>query len=741
MFTLAIPDIRATAKLVGEFFYPDPTLQTKAKLPAQIPALLQFVNSSSAIQIAASADGDVKPFTMVAYTGGPLRLPNFSYPVVVDCAGLTATSQTLPALKDHDPTKIVGHTEQIQIDAATGMVTVAGKTSGSGPAADEVRQQAARGFPWQVSIGAPVQAMDFVDEGETVFVNGRTWQGPLLVARKATLRELSFVAMGADGSTSARIAASLYPEGATAMEFEKWVKSLGVDLSKATDAEKATLKATFDSLQKANLIQAGGGNPTPNPPTPTPPTPTPPTVEQLIEAQRKALVTESARVAAIRRHCQAHPDLEIKAISEGWTEQQTELEVLRASRTSVIGIPAGGGSSQINAAHCYEAALCIAAGIQEARVGKWFDQKVMNEAVSERFRGVSIGTLLHETIRAAGMHARPGSINDDVIRTGIRADRKIRAGVIQAAGFSTLSLSGVLSNVANKHMLASYEAQETVWQHFCAIRNHGDFKVHTRYRLNGEGSLRKVSPSGELKHITMSDTSFTNQLDTYGAIIALTRQMQINDDLGAFLELPTHLGYLAAIRPEEAFFVLLLGNATNFFHANNKNLVTGGGGAMTAANGIAAITAAEQKFSDQVNSNNKPIMVPPARMLVGTANYTAARNIYEGQLKISGKDQVESNKNEHAGKYEPYKSAFMNNTSVLDEEGAAITGQSSTKWFLFADPARRAAIGMAFLNGNRVPTIESDDTEFATLGMQWRCYLDFGVGYEDPAAAVQVNGA
>jgi hypothetical protein len=42
---------------------------------------------------------------------------------------------------------------------------------------------------------------------------------------------------------------------------------------------------------------------------------------------------------------------------------------------------------------------------------------------------------------------------------------------------------------------------------------------------------------------------------------------------------------------------------------------------------------------------------------------------------------------------------------------------------------------MAFLNGNRIPVIESEDAEFDTLGMQWRAYHDFGVGFEDPVAA------
>jgi hypothetical protein len=215
----------------------------------------------------------------------------------------------------------------------------------------------------------------------------------------------------------------------------------------------------------------------------------------------------------------------------------------------------------------------------------------------------------------------------------------------------------------------------------------------------------------------------------------------INDDLGAFLQLPQMFGRMARLAPEEAFFTLLLANTGSFFSAGNNNLITGAGGVITAANVLAAITLAETSFRNQVDSSGKPILTPPSRILTGTSNYTVALNAYEGRLKITGANQTEISNNEHAGKYTPYSSPYVNNTAVRDENGVAFANQSSTVWWLFADPAVRAAVAMAFLNGNQIPTIENEDMQFDVLGMQWRCYLDFGVGFEDPTAAVQVNGA
>jgi len=51
-----------------------------------------------------------------------------------------------------------------------------------------------------------------------------------------------------------------------------------------------------------------------------------------------------------------------------------------------------------------------------------------------------------------------------------------------------------------------------------------------------------------------------------------------------------------------------------------------------------------------------------------------------------------------------------------------------------------AALEIAYLRGRRVPVIESGETDFNTLGMQWRGYFDFGVAMQDHRAAVKSKG-
>jgi hypothetical protein len=44
------------------------------------------------------------------------------------------------------------------------------------------------------------------------------------------------------------------------------------------------------------------------------------------------------------------------------------------------------------------------------------------------------------------------------------------------------------------------------------------------------------------------------------------------------------------------------------------------------------------------------------------------------------------------------------------------------------------------LDGAQSPTIQSGEMDFAQLGMQWRGFIDFGVGVEDPAGAAWASG-
>lgn len=758
---------------------------------SKTPASIVFVSANAKVDMGAGRDS-APQIDSIAYTGVAMNVAGHKHPVVIDLAGLAKVTKKRPLLKDHNPSEVVGHIEAASNDGRR--LEVSGRMSGAGTAAKEAVESARRGFPWQASVGAVARDMEFVGRNQTVQVNGRTFQGPLLVARSSVLKEVSLVALGADDDTTVAIAAQIKEAD---MTFEAWVRARGFDPKKLTKKQAKTLRAawqadiqaTDDSAgtdggddagdasdddsdidasddgesddadgddagddaapggrrkkkirasgapKKAKRGAAGNANEGEDDDSDTSEDVNASSDEDESEDDQdvdsridRRISAERQRVAQIDRIAAGHPDIRNRAISAGWDRNRTELAVLRASRPDVNPRQGRGGPVR---ALVLQAALCMSGGISAEALAneRGMTDQVIDAASSGEMRGFGIQALMHEVIRAAGMHVRPGHMNNDVIRSAFEANaRLIRAS---GGGFSTISLTGILGNVANKSMLRAYEAVASVAPKIAAFTDASDFKQMTRYRLTAMGDFKKVGPDGELKHFTMKESSYTNQLDTRGAMVALPRQQIINDDLGAFLQIPTMLGRLSALSLEEALFTLLLSNPSNFFHANNKNYITGAGSVLS----IPSVSAALQKFRDQVDANGKPILISPKILLVPSSLEVTAKQIYTdtnvNEAATAGTPQPSGNP--HKAMFEPVPTPYLNNS--------AITGYSALAWYLLADPNDIAAMEVAFLRGQRRPTIEAGDTDFNTLGMQWRGFFDFGVGMGDPSAAVKTKGA
>ncbi|TVQ64477.1 MAG: hypothetical protein EA379_01280 [Phycisphaerales bacterium] len=675
-------------------------------------------------------DGEPSPrrFSITAYTGGLMRLFAWEHPVVIDLAGMEIAGKSRPVLKDHRESLIVGHTTKMEVVANE--LLVDGVVSGAGAVAREVVESSLAGFPWQASVGASADSVEEVAAGATVNVNGREFTGPLYVVRASKLKEISFVALGADDDTAARVAANQRKE-ANKMGFEAWVKAQGFELESLTDQQRKTLQAAYNAEIEA---KKAAGDPPSNAPKDEPkdaPAPqltaTAANTDDIVAKIRADYQAEANRIKDIRAICAGkHDDIEAKAIGEGWGKSQTELEVLRASRPNVNSVR---GNSSGSNPMAIEAALCMSAGMNEATAGKHYDEKTMEAATAPGMRGAGLQTLFYDVIAAAGGYARAGKIDNDTIKAAFRADQQL----IQAsggAGFSTLSLSGILSNIANKVMLMAYEAVPSVASLIASESDVSDFREVTRFRLTGQGVFEKVAADGELKTAELSEESYKNKIDTYGRMITLTRQMIINDDLGAFLQIPRIIGRMSALKREEALFELLLSNPGSFFAAGNDNFLDGADTALS----IDSLTLAEQAFLDQTDSEGKPIMLMPSVLLVPTSLKVRSQQLMtETRVNETTTANLPSPANNpHVGKFTPVASPYLN--------AQGIAGGTDKAWYLFANPMDVAAIDIAYLRGRRVPTIESGETNFNTLGMQWRGYFDFGIRMQDHRAAVKMKG-
>lgn len=668
-------------------------------------------------EIAATDAGGEKArsFSMVAYTGGPMRLPVAPYPVVVDLAGMQEPGKSRPILRDHDSSRIVGHTTAISVAASS--IDVAGVISAKNAHASEVVDSSLNGFPWQASIGCRVDRVEFVKAGAKVTVNGKTFNGPLYVARQSQLKEVSFVALGADDNTSAKIAAAFagHDDGGSNMGFEAWVKALGFNPDDLTAAQRTSLEAAYKQVQAAEGGAGDGGEGNENPTGADVNAAEPVTADQVVAAIR----AENARTANIRRICAGNSDLEARAISENWNAERAELEVLRASRAAPsFGIHVGGGADQVTD-RTIEAAACLSVGLDGNSLlkARQFTEQDLDRG--SRFGHMGVRDLIAACCRLEGKPVH-GHFGD--------------GDSLYASAFSTMSLPNILSSVMNKSMLAAYESVPGLAMKLCRSGSVKDFKQVSRYRLLGTGAWERVAADGELKGARFDEQAYTNQADTYGQIMYLTRKDVINDDLGAFMDLPRQMGQGAASLLESTFWTLVLANTGNFFHADNSNLLTTGSSALS----YDALTAAKTQFRKKKagpggrNKDKQPIDIRPAMMVVPVELEIDAQQLLGSANFVGGDGQL--SRNPHANTLELHSTPHLSDTFY--------TGSSTTAWYLWAAPAAVAAYEVVFLNGKKTPTIQRVEGPANQLvGMGFRGFFDFGFNSQDPRGALKNAGA
>lgn len=185
----------------------------------------------------------------VAYTGNPARINGWPWPLVFDLDGLDIPDRPVPLLRDHDRGRPIGHGNAIIRD---GQILLEGTLSVPGNESDTARTASLNGFPWQASIGTVVTAHEKVPGGKTVFVNGREYRGPVIVARKAKLDEISVLPLGADDNTKVAIAARLYKDDSMTDEYKTDRRSAVAD-DVNVESAAADLRADAEQERVAGI--------------------------------------------------------------------------------------------------------------------------------------------------------------------------------------------------------------------------------------------------------------------------------------------------------------------------------------------------------------------------------------------------------------------------------------------------------------------------------------------------------
>jgi len=387
------------------------------------------------------------------------------------------------------------------------------------------------------------------------------------------------------------------------------------------------------------------------------------------------------------------------------TEKVSNMEKLIATRDERPAAPAVHVQNNAPATSAViEASFALQGSLPG--VEKMYDEKTL-EAAHKARRELSLGEVLVQAAAANGYDG-PRRLVASTLRP------------ILAAAWATHNISGILSNTANKFLLAGFNSVESAWRQISTVRSVNDFKTLTSYRLNGGFKFDKIANGGELKNAAASEESRTISADTYGIMTSVTRTDLINDDLSALTAVPQRIGRGGALKLNDVFWAEFVDDAS-FFTSGRGNLSAG-----SLALSLANLKALSTKYRKLKDPDNNPVAVEPRILLVPVDLELTAAEIMGSSLIQSGATGGQPDRNVLAGRYQVVASTYLTNT---------------TDYYLLASPADLPVMEVAFLNGVQSPIVETAEADFNTLGVQMRGYFDFGVAKAEYLAGVKCDSA
>lgn len=309
---------------------------------------------------------------------------------------------------------------------------------------------------------------------------------------------------------------------------------------------------------------------------------------------------------------------------------------------------------------------------------------------------------------------------DSLTRAGVSTRGMSADEVFTRAGEHTTSdFALTVSNAMNKVALDTYRAAESPLKTLCRQRTLPNFKDATSIRLGEMGRLEELAESGEITHTSRAESGETMRLKTFARGVTVSRKLMIDDDLGLLGDMTAALGEAAAQTEADILVALLTGNpnlsdGTAVFHASRGNIGTADGPS------VASLTESRLAMRTRKGLDGATIIAAAPRYVLVPATLETEAEQVLASIQPSTVDDV---------------NPFGGKLSLLVEP--RLTGET---WYVFADPARLAAMQYAYLSSAQGVQIQRTEA-WDTLGMKFRAFLDFGAGWLDWRGAHRIPGA
>ncbi len=279
----------------------------------------------------------------------------------------------------------------------------------------------------------------------------------------------------------------------------------------------------------------------------------------------------------------------------------------------------------------------------------------------------------------------------------------------ERAAHTTSDFPIILEGAINRTVEARYQLAQPTYRRISRQRNFRDFRPHTSIKLGDFPMLENIAENGEIKYGTLTEGKETLSVLSYAKALSVSRQLMINDDLGAINEMLSSYGATVALFEEITFYANalngVLADGQTVFHASHNNLAGSG-----AAIDVDTVSAGRAAMSKQKSLDGNPLLAnPPALIVTGPDRITSAE-----KLIASVTPATLANVNIFSGRLTPFDTAQI----------------SGNTWYLFADPQVGSNYRWGYLEGYEAPRVRIDNP-FGRQGMAMSVEHDFGCGPVD----------
>ena len=606
---------------------------------------------------------------------------------------------------------------------------VSGKAIFSSVALDAYTK-VSEGHVTDASAGFQVLKEEYVPEGESRVISGKTFSGPVNVAVKWRLFEGSIVPIGADEMAKMRgVDPSVFHKTKEEVipvnpELRKLCVERGMDSKLDDKAAQEWLNNNYTRVM------------TPAAPPKVDPPAAPPAAPATVDAEAisRSVTTNILAQLDEREKLRAQQQREQREAFEKDVDATLKMmfgeEVAPDQRAACISL----GTIDAVRTHLSEVRrkkeeeTPIQGSFVQTRTQREAHRGVLHSAVMvralENAKYGSAATLLPEAKRVKGYEQFTSMRLLDLCRECLMADgyswnelrslhpeqlakaalgwpEKFGLRGLGMAYHTTGSLAFITQDAINKTLLMGYNEAPSTWRGpFRQATSTPDFKQIHRIKLSALGNLPVWNDNTEPKKAALANEEEKYAVEARALCVDFSWQLIVNDDMNSLSRAPALLGASAARTVNAVVWAQLTGNptlsdgaalflATPAGNRKRSNLTTG------AATPTNATLAAMRDKMRQMRGLNTPEGNESADILNLSPRYILGPSALEELILkqvLSGSDPANAN-----------STAFNTARSYVPVIEPLLDVASATAWYITADPSMVDTIEVTFLAGQETP--------------------------------------